>query len=517
LRAGPAAQARPDFHKLDAMDERLQGPRRRLRGHGSAGLRRAVLGCALLATGCAAGARPAGAQELPPAVPAAEAGVQDRGERLRIYLLTMGPGDAVWERFGHNALWVHDPDRVPDPAYNYGIFDFEAPNFLGNFIRGRMLYMVAASPVEWTVESYIRADRGVWAQELNLTPAQRMELADFLEWNVRPENRDYRYDYYRDNCSTRLRDALDLVLGGALRAATAERGAGTTYREHTRRLAAADPPLYFGLQLAMGHPIDREISVWEEMFLPMELRRHLAGLTLPGPDGTPVPVVVRELVVHESTRTPEPATPPLRWPFFLLGGVLLGGGAAALGRRAGPAAVRNVRYGAGGAAPRTAGGAGWRRGFLATMTAWALLNGILGAAILYLWLFTDHWVTYRNENVLQFHPVTLLLAAALWGAAAGHLRERGDSGGAGDPRRPRFGVRLGPWLALAVAGVSVGGLALALAGALLPGGGQGNGEILALAVPAHLGVAAGTVAWLRPEWWPRRGPAPFVGNGPACD
>ena len=139
---------------------------------------------------------------------------------LTVYLMTMGPGKRVWERFGHNAIWIHDPVSGTDQAYNYGLFDFRQQNFLLRFIQGRMWYWMQGFPAQSYVEPYRRANRSVWVQELEMPPGARRELQEFLEWNERPENRFYHYDYYRDNCSTRVRDALDRALGGRIREQT---------------------------------------------------------------------------------------------------------------------------------------------------------------------------------------------------------------------------------------------------------------------------------------------------------
>src|SRR5690606_19749011 len=145
----------------------------------------------------------------------------DRASRLRIDLITMGPGDAVWERFGHNALRVYDPLTGDDVTYNYGMFDFAAEDFFPRFFRGDMLYWMEGFDTRNVVYSYIASNRSVYSQELNLTPEQKARLVTFLEWNAREENRYYAYHYYRDNCSTRVRDAIDYALGGQLREALA--------------------------------------------------------------------------------------------------------------------------------------------------------------------------------------------------------------------------------------------------------------------------------------------------------
>ena len=133
---------------------------------------------------------------------------------LQVFLMTFGPGRQVWERFGHNAIWIHDPVDGTDEAYNYGLFDFHQENFLLRFVRGQMWYWMAGFPAARYVAQYERDNRSVWVQELELSHDAKVELERFLRWNAEPEHRYYHYDYYRDNCSTRVRDAVDRVLSG---------------------------------------------------------------------------------------------------------------------------------------------------------------------------------------------------------------------------------------------------------------------------------------------------------------
>jgi len=374
------------------------------------------------------------------------------GSELTVYLMTMGPGSLVWERFGHNAIWIHDPADRPDQAYNYGLFDFHQQNFLLRFIKGQMWYWMDGFPAEAYVRTYRQANRSVYLQELNLPPAARLELQRFLRWNQEPAHRFYHYDYYRDNCSTRVRDALDRVLGGAIRAQTDRMPAGTTYRFHTQRLTANDPLIFTGLLLALGQGVDRPISKWEEMFLPMEMRDHLRGVTVPGPAGRPVPLVVSERTLYESTAPPPPPAPPRWLARYLFLGVILGGAAAWLGGVARRESSGRVAFGL------VAGG-------------WALLSGIGGVVLAGLWSLTDHVMAYRNENLFQINPLALALAVVLPFAIRGTSR----AGWVAEV------------LALVVAGLSLLGLALKV----LPGFDQSNVQVIALALPAHLGVAAG--------------------------
>jgi hypothetical protein len=398
---------------------------------------------------CLLGASKVAAQDLPPyrrtAVPS------EPGSELTVYLMTMGPGRAVWERFGHNAIWIHDPVQGTDKAYNYGLFDLRQENFLVRFLQGRMWYWMQGFPAQSYVELYRQANRSVWIQELEMPPKARRELQEFLEWNERPENRFYHYDYYRDNCSTRVRDALDRVLGGRIREKTFTLPTGKTYRFHTQRLTANDPLIYTGLLLALGQPVDRPISAWEEMFLPLALREHLRSISVPGSDGHPTPLVRSERTLFESSATPPPDRPPFWLPIYLGIGLVLGSAIFLLGARAERSRLARV-------------------GLIVLGGTWALVVGVVGLVLAGLWGLTDHTAAYNNENLLQ---ANLLALALLWLV---------PKAARGSPVGGRAVI-----LAGIVAGLSQLGLVLKL----LPAFYQVNGEIIALALPIHLGVAAG--------------------------
>lgn len=384
-------------------------------------------------------------------------------ESLTVYLMTMGPGKAVWERFGHNAIWIHDPGRGTDETYNYGLFDLRQENFLVRFLQGRMWYWMQGFSAESYVEQYRRANRSVWVQELEMTAQAKQELQRFLEWNERPENRFYHYDYYRDNCSTRVRDALDRALGGRIRDYASARTTAKTYRFHTRRLTTNDPLVYTGLLTGLGQPVDREITAWEEMFLPLALRDHLRSITVRAADGSELPAVRSERTLYESTDPPPPERPPFWLPTYLAAGLAFGAGTLVLGARA-----------------RTSQRA--RAGFLALSGTWALLAGILGLVLAGLWTLTDHTAAYHNENLLQFNPLSL---AVLW------ILPR--------LRRNSFADQRGVIVVGLIAALSLAGLLLKLLAAFY----QTNGQIIALALPMHLGVAIGAWQLIRTQSIPK--------------
>ncbi len=399
--------------------------------------------------------RASAVQDAPHGPPAPTAEDVAAAARLRIDLITMGPGDAVWERFGHNALRVHDPVTGEDVTYNYGMFDFAAEDFFPRFLRGDMLYWMEGFDTRAVVYSYIRMNRSVYAQELNLTAEQKARLVTFLEWNAREANRYYAYHYYRDNCSTRVRDAIDYALGGQLQAALGDVATEATYRSHTRRLTADDLPIYTGLNLAMSAAIDRPLTAWEESFLPLELLRHVRDVQVAGESGETMPLVLSELVIFEADRATTPELAPDRVPGYLAVGVLLGALLLALGRLA----ARGARVG--------------RIGLVAVGGVWALVVGVLGTVITLLWAFTNHDVTYGNENLLQVNPLPLALVVLI---PLAMLRGRA--------------VRAASTVAWTLAGASAAGLLLQA----LPGLDQVNGEIIALALPVHFGLAG--ALWL---------------------
>jgi Domain of unknown function (DUF4105) len=366
------------------------------------------------------------------------------GAALTISLVTMGVGVRVWERFGHNAILVEDRQRGTRTAYNYGLFDFRQENFVLRFIQGRMWYWMQGLDADAMLQSYIHDNRSVWVQELNLSPAQRVALQDFLVWNERPEHRYYRYDYYRDNCSTRVRDALDRVLNGRFRARTDTVATGTTYRFHTKRLTASDLPLFTGLHVALGEPVDRPISAWEAMFLPLEVQEWVRRMTVVDSLGAERPLVRTERTLFISSVPEPPVRPPSRLPGYLATGGGLGGLLAAGRRRV-------------------------LLGWLGTI--WALVAGTVGLILTFLWAFTDHEAAYRNENLFQ---ASVLLLPLVWLLPAAVMGRRWA-------RRPAL------MLTVLAAAASILGVLVQL----LPGFDQQNGEVLALAVPINLGLAWG--------------------------
>jgi hypothetical protein len=335
-------------------------------------------------------------------------------------------------------------------VYNWGIFDSSQPYFIPHFLQGRMIYSMGGYPYEETLIEYRQRDRAVWAQELDLTNAQKIALRDFVIWNSRPENAHYRYDYYLDNCSTRVRDALDRVLGGVIRATFSGRKTPYTYRSETLRLTQREPLLATGIDIGLGRPADHQLSAYEEMFLPMRLRDYIREIRVSDGKGGTHPLVKNERMLLGTVSHPEPAAPPHWMALFLTIGLVL----AALFVVAGWRASR-------GSAP-----ARFTAGTL--FAIWSFIAGVLGVILALLWTVTDHSFAYRNENLLLFNPLWLVLAVlAPMTAVKGGLS------------------RTTRWLTLLLAGLAL----IALLLHIVRLSHEGNGAIIALAQPPILALA----------------------------
>ena len=364
---------------------------------------------------------------------------------LKVALVTFGPGPRYWERFGHNAIIVDDPAAGTRMAYNYGVFDFQEERFLLNFALGHMRYSLGAEPLDVDLATYVTEGRSVTVQMLNLTPAQARQLAAFLVWNAQPQNAVYRYDSLVNNCSTKVRDALNRALGGALERQLERRSAPHTYRFDAVRLISPDFWLALGMDMAFGPKGDIPLSLWQESFVPTVLSRALDTVAVRDANGQILPLVSDEQVVEPGKLPPAPVAPrDLRLPFLAVG---IGLAALLLWLAHGKSHLN-------------------RASFALLAVAWWLICGLTGLVLAGMWGLTDHWATWDNENLLLLNPACLVLPAVWWRA----------------PRIARCLVTL-------IAAAAVSSLIIRT----LPGLYQENLAFVALTVPVHLVLAV--LAW----------------------
>ena len=385
-------------------------------------------------------ALPLHAQDVPAPLP---------GANLDIALITVGPGTEVWERFGHNAIEIRDRTSGDARLYNYGMFDFSQNNFFLNFARGRMLYRIAVSDPAEDFPDYRAEGRWIVEQDLNLTPTQRAQLRDYLDWNARPENAQYRYDYFTANCSTRVRDALDMALGGAIKAQTIAPSRGFTYRMDTLRLMRPEPALMLGMDAGLGPFADQRLAYWDEGFVPMEFMRHLRDVRVRDESGNSRLLVARETRLADA-RIPDPPDFPPAWIWQALAiGILSGLALLGLARLRTRAWARAI--------------------FAGVASATALVLGLGGLVLIALWTLTDHVSAWRNENLLLLNPLCLFLLPCWLGAFRARWRPS------------LFAHRLGLIIAL------LAGLAFFIK--VFPAFPQDNRLWIALLLPLHVGFA----------------------------
>ena len=364
--------------------------------------------------------------------------------QLRIGVVTMGPGEIFWERFGHDAIVVDDPAQPEPISYNFGFFDMAEDGFVGRFVRGEMQYMLVALPLAQDMQYYRETGRGASIQWLDLDPARARQLAEDLAENAKPENARYRYDYYTDNCSTRVRDALDRALDGALKRQSSGRSGGDTYRSESVRLASPAAWMRIGFDIALGPYGDRPLSRWEQAFLPRRLADDLREVRLA--DGRPLVVAERELLPQRQAAEPAEQTRAL-WPWLLLG-LAAAASILALARRM-PRGIAGIAF-----------------------SLW-LLCGLVGGVLAFAWAFTEHRALWANRNLLLFDPLCLLLLPGAWALLRG--------------RAPSARFR---GLLVAVAAIA----AFAVAPLWLQALPQRNGHWIALLLPVQLAFAW---AWAR--------------------
>lgn len=182
-------------------------------------------------------------------------------------LITCSPGTEVYSLFGHSAIRLEDKSQDIDIVFNYGLFSFESENFYWNFSRGYTDYLLGVQRFNNFIQEYISQDRTVLQQNLNLNLEQKQQLIDLLMTNLQPENRVYRYNYFTNNCATKLRD---IVLECAPKDVDFYTPVqfNTSYREVVRPYLKPYAWTWLGTDVCLGMPADYEIHYWETMFLP---------------------------------------------------------------------------------------------------------------------------------------------------------------------------------------------------------------------------------------------------------
>lgn len=307
-------------------------------------------------------------------------------DEAQISVLTLGPSqEALFTAFGHSAFRVYDPVNRIDAAYNYGVFDFDQPNFYLNFARGNNLYMLGVMSYPHFEYAYMADNRYIHEQVLNLQPHQKQRLFEFLEWNARPENRNYLYDYFYDNCATKIPEVTRRVFGDSVVFDGSYVTTDYSFRDLTDLYLGKQPWGDLGIDIGLGLPTDKKATPYEYMFLPDYVESGFAHATILR-DGKRQPLVAKTNIIYESR--PDDYSPGFFQPLVIFMTFLL--------------IVMYLSY------------RDIKRGKLSMVFDGFLffVLGFLGLCLVLLWTATNHQAAAQNFNLLWALPTHLIAVIA---------------------------------------------------------------------------------------------------------
>lgn len=302
--------------------------------------------------------------------------------QTKVSLLTCAPGVDLYAGFGHTSIRVVDPARGIDWVYNYGVFNFNTPNFYVKFARGMLKYMVIYHPTSGFLRQYQQEGRQVIEQELNLTKDEKHRFLEVLRDNYNDEKkRYYMYDFFYNNCATQIRDILKRELKPTFPSPKKD----TTFREMLDVYISDQPWLDLGIDLILGLPADKKTDVLSQMFLPDYLFYNMSQWKKPNGEmllGKP------KVLIKGKSKITRP-DPGFNQPFYvfwgLFGFVLLT-----------TFLIKSDRL------KRTLDG------------FFLFITGFIGIFVLVMWFGTNHDATQRNLNALWANPLYFYLAFAVW-------------------------------------------------------------------------------------------------------
>jgi len=316
------------------------------------------------------------------------------GAETQVELVTIGPDHAIDTRFGHILLRVIDAETGRDDAYDFGVADFQRPGFMAEALLGRAKFRLRRSSSQILFDRYRLRDREIRTQRLRLSEDQTADLIERLDWNLLPENVEYHYDHVVDNCSTRLRDLLDDVTGGAVQRAAYAMLIRRTYREDILVAGSGRMAALIGYDLFSGPHGEDRVGAWQLSFLPEQMREILAVAENPAL-GEGVPLVASEAVLYQRKAAP------------------VVGGSVRVGREwvVAVGAALGLFFGLSGLlAWWTRKSVGWLsrlEGLVLVPTA--ALFGLLGLVLLPMSLFSTGTIWTSNQNAWLFFPLDFVL------------------------------------------------------------------------------------------------------------
>ena len=313
-----------------------------------------------------------------------------KDSELILKVAVMGAGDEVYFWFGHIGLIIENSATGQSRFYDWGLFSFDNENFYLNFAMGRLLYSCGVSQTESNLNVYRKNKRSIFIYTLDVPQETILKVKEFADFNVLPKNRDYYYHHFRDNCSTRIRDIIDIAANGQFSAQFKNEKSRFTLRDHVRRHTWFSPAIDWFLNFLMGQVIDVPITVWDDMFLPAEVGKRIEDFYYTDING-----VRRKLVSSVETAAvfDHPAvldTPGKQWPYQLIFSIFLSLVFCFF------FFLQSKKILAGKILA----------GF--SISVCGLVFGLSGLILYFLSLFTNHDYTFQNANMIFCTPLLLV-------------------------------------------------------------------------------------------------------------
>ncbi|MEM8901936.1 MAG: DUF4105 domain-containing protein [Bacteroidota bacterium] len=306
--------------------------------------------------------------------------------KAEICIMTAEPGPLLYQSWGHSSVLVWDPENRLEKIYNYGTFNFKTPNFYLKFARGKLLYMLSAETLDEFLRVYNYYNQTVQQQVLDLEQEEKQALYEFLENNLKPENRSYRYDFLFDNCATRIQQGIEQTLSGKVNWTFPTPDPALSFRDAIEGSITQKPWMDMGLDLILGLPTDRKMVNEEYTFHPNFLYETLKESSIKK-DGKEVPLVKYESIAYQAYPTEEKRAFHL-WPelfsvILVLAYLILSW------------SIRTSIW-------------------LQKIDAFLFfIVGLAGIVLLFMWVGTEHKVTKMNLNLLWLIPTHLVASLGL--------------------------------------------------------------------------------------------------------
>ncbi len=317
--------------------------------------------------------------------------IQELSPESTVSLVTAGPGTAAHTIFGHTFIRIQDPLYNLDVMANYGVYNPNQDNFYLKFLDGTAEYSGELQDSRGTIAAYTYYDVDLVQQDLRMTEAQKNKLLGLIQESLLPENKYYRYDFFFDNCSTRVRDLLNEATDGAIIPDGAD-GQGRTIRWWIDSKSLPGYPYYdYVYDLFLGREVDQVASYTDEMFLPDMLFQGVAngGLVV---DGVTYPLVIQTFSLNDIERRAVDASlfqTPAFWWWMIFTLTLVGVFYSIVAQKG-------------------------RKALLSFLIFYLALLGILGLIFLFAQFFSLHTVTHNNIQIWWMWPTHLLFALGVF-------------------------------------------------------------------------------------------------------